>query len=188
MAEVFDFQSFPALETERLILRETTEADAPELFELYRDPEMTRFITFSTHTSIADTLDFLGWMANAFKQQESIRWGIVLKLADRLIGTGGLHFWKRELRMMEVGYHIGRPYWGNGYATETLRALVDFGFERMNLNRIEGRHNAGNDASGQVMKNVGFQREGIWRQREIKDGGLIDVVQYSLLREEYLRE
>lgn len=188
MAEIFDFQSFPTLETERLILRETTDADAPALFELYRDPEMSRFISFSTHTSIDDTRAFLGWMANAFKQRDSIRWGIVLKARNRLIGTGGLHFWKRELRMMEVGYHIGQAYWGEGYATETLRALVDFGFRRANLNRIEGRHNAGNDASGRVMAKVGFEREGVWRQREIKDGALVDVVQYAMLREDYLRE
>lgn len=188
MAEVFDFQSFPTLKTERLILRETTEADAPALFELYRDPEMLRFITFSTHTSLADTLGFIGWMANAFQQQDSIRWGIQLKQANRLIGTGGLHFWKHELRMMEVGYHIGRPFWGAGYATEALRALVDFGFGRLNLNRIEGRHNAGNEASGRVMEKLGFKREGVWRQREFKDGAFVDVVQFSLLREEYVLE
>jgi ribosomal-protein-alanine N-acetyltransferase len=188
MTETFDFSAFPALETERLILRETSDADAPALFELYRDPEMTRFVTFSTHASVEDTKGFIGWMANAFRQKDSIRWGIVLKETNDLIGTGGLHFWKRELRMAEVGYHIGRAFWGRGYATEALYALVDFGFQRMNLNRIEGRHNAGNHASGRVMEKVGFQREGIWRQREIKDGKLVDVVQFALLYEDYFQE
>lgn len=185
---MFDFTAFPILETERLVLRETTEADAPALFDYYRDPELTKFISFGTHASVEDTLGFIGWMASVYRQQDSIRWGIQLKATTRLIGTGGLHFWKRELRMAEVGYHIGRPFWGMGYATETLGVLVDFGFQHMNLNRIEGRHNAGNDASGRVMEKLGFQREGRWRQREIKDGDFVDVVQFSLMREDYLRD
>lgn len=185
MANLFDFEAFPTLKTERLILRETNEDDALALFTYYRNPEMMQYISFNTHQSTEDTLGFLRWMANAFLQKDSVRWGIQLKATGELIGTGGLHFWKRELRLAEVGYHIGRPHWGMGYATETLRALVAFGFEHMNLNRIEGRHNAGNNASGRVMGKVGFQREGVLRQREIKDGTFVDVVQFSLLREEY---
>jgi ribosomal-protein-alanine N-acetyltransferase len=183
---MFDFQSFPHLETDRLVLRETTEGDAPALFELYRDPEMSKYITFSTHADIEQTKGFIAWMADVFAKKDSIRWGFELKAANRLIGTGGLHFWKRDVRCAEVGYHIGRAYWGSGYATEALRVLVDFGFERMNLNRIEGCHNAGNDASGRVMEKAGFRREGTWRQRVLKDGVLVDSVQYSLLRSEYL--
>lgn len=183
---MFDFQSFPQLETDRLILRETVESDAPVLFELYRDPEMSKFITFSTHADIEQTKGFIAWMADVFAKKDSVRWGIELKTANRLIGTGGLHFWKRDIQCAEVGYHIGRAYWGSGYATEALRLLVYFGFRDMQLNRIEGRHNAGNDASGRVMVKAGFQREGTWRQRELKDGVLVDVVQYSLLRSEYL--
>ncbi len=72
-----------------------------------------------------------------------------------------------------------------GIASEVLRALVDFGFQRMNLNRIEGRHSAGNDVSGRVLLKCGFQKEGILRQREVLAGRLVDVVQFSLLREEY---
>lgn len=182
----FDFQSFPRLETDRLILRETTEDDAPALFELYRDPEMSKYITFSTHADIEHTKGFIAWMADVFARKDSVRWGIELKTANRLIGTGGLHFWKRDIQCAEVGYHIGRMFWRNGYATEALHALVDFGFEHMNLNRIEGCHNAGNDASGRVMEKAGFQREGTWRQRVLKDGVLVDIVQFSLLRSEYL--
>jgi ribosomal-protein-alanine N-acetyltransferase len=68
-----------------------------------------------------------------------------------------------------------------------LPALLDFGFQRMNLNRIEGRHSDGNDASGRVMLKCGFQREGVLRQRENLSGTLVDVVQFSLLRGEYYR-
>jgi ribosomal-protein-alanine N-acetyltransferase len=188
MTEVFDFQVFPLLETERLLLRQLVEADAPALFEYFRDPEYTQFVSFDMHTSVDQTRGFITLMSNMYQQKDSIRWGIELKESKHLIGTTGLHFWKREIRCAEVGYHVGRPYWSRGFATEVLYALVDFGFHRMNLNRIEGRHNAGNDASGRVMEKVGFQKEGIWRQREIKYGKPVDVIQFSLLREEYLQD
>ncbi len=188
MSEVFDFQTFPLLESERLILRELGQADAPTLFEYFRDPEYTKFVSFDLHTSVEQTKGFIALMTNMYQQNDSIRWGIQLKESKQLVGTAGLHFWKRDIRCAEVGYHVGRPYWGRGFATEVLRALVDFGFHRMNLNRIEGRHNAGNDASGRVMEKVGFQKEGIWRQREIKYGELVDVVQFSLIREDYAQE
>jgi ribosomal-protein-alanine N-acetyltransferase len=184
MSEIFDFQEFPLLETDRLILREVTEDDAPTLYEYYRDPELTKFIGFQTHNNIEQTRDFIVWMASIYQQKDSIRWGVQSRELNQLIGTAGLHFWKREIRCAEVGYHFGRPFWGMGFATEVLRGLIDFGFQSMNLNRIEGRHNAGNDASGRVMEKVGFQKEGVWRQREIKDDKLVDVIQFSLLRDE----
>ncbi|MBN8621430.1 MAG: GNAT family N-acetyltransferase [Anaerolineae bacterium] len=185
MAEWFDFQHFPVLETERLVLRELVETDAQALFEYFREPEYTRFVSFDIHTSIEQTRDFINFMTTIYQQKDSIRWGIELKSDKHLIGTAGLHFWKRNIRCAEVGYHIGQSYWRQGFATEVLEALVGFGFQHMNLNRIEGRHNAGNDASGRVMQKIGFQKEGIWRQREIKFGQFVDVVQFSLLREEY---
>lgn len=185
MSAIFDFDSFPRLETPRLILREATPGDAQDLFEFYRDPQMTRYVTFGVHRTIDDTLAFLAWMADAFQKKDSIRWGYELKETGNLIGSGGLHFWKRNIRCAEVGYHIGPPYWGGGYATEALRAIVAFGFEHMDLNRIEGKHTAGNVGSGRVMLKTGFRYEGTLRQREVKDGLIEDCLWYSILREEY---
>lgn len=187
MARVFDFEFFPRLETERLVLREVTLADTQLLFEIYRVPEMMTYVAFSTHKDTEDTKDFIAWMAKVFREKDSVRWGIQLKSDGRLIGTAGLHFWKRSIRCAEVGYHIGRDHWGSGYATEALRAMLDFGFDYMDLNRIEGQHHVGNIASGRVMEKAGFQREGVWRQRARKDGALVDTVWFSLLREEYRR-
>lgn len=187
MVNVFDFEYFPQLETDRLVLRAVTVADVLELFEVYRIPEMMRYVSFSPHKDTQDTRDFIAWMAKVFDAKESVRWGIQLKSNNLLIGTAGLHFWKRNIRCAEVGYHVGRDYWGSGYATEALRAMLAFGFDHMDLNRIEGQHAAGNDASGRVMEKAGFQREGTWRQRVLKDGALLDTVWFSLLREEYER-
>ena len=185
MRELFDFHAFPLLKTERLILRELTDADATVLFQYFSDPAYVRYLSFGLHTDVEQTQGFINWTRTGYQQQEGIRWGLQWKLSDVLIGTAGLHFWKRDLRCAEVGYHVAPAWWGMGIASEVLRALVDFGFQRMNLNRIEGRHSAGNGVSGRVLLKCGFQKEGILRQREVLAGRLVDVVQFSLLREEY---
>ena len=185
MPKIFDFQKFPLLETERLVMRELSEADAPTLFEYYSDPEFTQYIIFDSHKSIADTREMIAFMKNLYQQKDSIRWGIQLKATGQLIGNAGLHYWKRDIRCADVGYHIGQPYQGRGFATEVLAAMVDFGFDRMNLNRIQGYINPGNDASGHVMEKLGFKKEGVWRQVELNGGKFIDKIWFSLLREEY---
>lgn len=185
MSEIFDFQEFPILATERLIMRELSEDDAPALFEFYRDPEFTRFIIFAPHTSLDDSLEFVAFMKKIYQEKDSVRWGIELKETGKLIGNAGIHFWKRDIRCAEVGYHIGQAYQGRGFATEVLGAMVKFGFERMNLNRIQAYINPGNDASGRVLEKRDFKKEGVWRQVELKNGKLIDKIWFSLLREEY---
>ena len=185
MTELFDFEAFPTLETEHLLLRELTDADAPTLFTYFSDPAYVRYLSFGLHTSIEQTRGFIDWTRAGYAQKDGIRWGIWLKSNDLLIGTCGLHFWKREIRCAEAGYHVAPAYWGQGIASELLPALLEFGFRRMNLNRIEGKHVAGNEASGRVMLKCGFRQEGILRQRENLSGTLVDVVQYSLLRSEY---
>lgn len=188
MVDIFDFQEFPIIETECLLMRELVEADAPALFEFYRDPDFTRYIVFDPHKSLDDSLAFVALMKNIYQQKDSVRWGMELKENGQLIGNAGLHFWKRDIRCADVGYHIGQDFQGHGFATETLAAMVDFGFEHMNLNRLQGYINPGNDASGRVMEKLGFIKEGIWRQVEIKDGKLVDKIWFALLREEYYRD
>jgi RimJ/RimL family protein N-acetyltransferase len=85
----------------------------------------------------------------------------------------------------EAGYWIGRPFWGQGYATEALRRLISYGFAELKLERIVARHLGCNPASGRVMEKAGMIREGCQRRHEIKNGNLEDVVLYGILREEY---
>ena len=89
-------------------------------------------------------------------------------------------------RRAEIGYDLTQKQWGKGYATEAVKAVIDFGFNRMNLNRIEATITPGNDASVQVLKKLNFTREGIVRERDLIKGQLEDGIIMSLLRREYL--
>ena len=90
-------------------------------------------------------------------------------------------------RAAEVGYSLARGLWNRGLMTEALRAVIDFGFRGLNLNRIEAQHESENPASGAVMRKCGMQREGTLRQRLMNKGRFVDVELYSILRCDYIQ-
>ena len=102
-----------------------------------------------------------------------------------LFGAINLHLdLKNKVGIM--GYWIGVPFWNNGYCTDAARKLVQYGFEHFPLNKVFALHLAVNPASGRVMQKCGMQQEGLRRQHVIKDGVPMDIVEYSILRNEFL--
>jgi RimJ/RimL family protein N-acetyltransferase len=85
----------------------------------------------------------------------------------------------------ELGYWIGVPYWGCGYATEAARAMIQYGFDVLKLNRIQASHFANNPQSGRVLRKIGMQHEGCLRQHYLKWGEYVDSKVYGILRSEY---
>lgn len=182
----FDFTSFPILQTERLILRELSPQDVTALLRHFGNPEVVRFLDIQPIRTKEQAKEWLQWMGSFYAQKEGLRWGIALKADDTLIGTAGLHGWNRESHYAEIGYDLAAPYWGEGYATEVARALVEFGWNEMNLNRIEANVVQGNMASMRVLEKLGFRQEGVMRQRLLKGGKYYDLHFFSLLRSEYI--
>jgi RimJ/RimL family protein N-acetyltransferase len=91
-------------------------------------------------------------------------------------------------RRGELGYWIGKPFWGNGYAKEAGRRVVAYGFEELELNKIEAAAFFTNPASWHVMRKIGMQQEGIKRQHIIKWAIPEDVVFYGIRRSDYCRQ
>jgi RimJ/RimL family protein N-acetyltransferase len=179
------FADLPQLQTERLLLRRVTMDDAADLFEYGSDPEVTRYTTWEPHESIEDSKRYLEFMLHRQRTQDVAEWGMVLKAANKLIGTCGFSQWSPYNGRAEVAYAMARPYWGQGLTTEALTAVVEFGFTRMALNRIEARCVPENVASARVMEKVGMQFEGILREHTYAKGHYYDVKMYSLLRREW---
>lgn len=82
----------------------------------------------------------------------------------------------------EIGYWIGRPFWGNGYCTEATLGVIHYGFTTFGLNKICSTHMSENPASGRVMQKAGMTREGYLKQHCLKDGKFVDIVEYAILR------
>ena len=169
------------LETERLVLRSLEESDIPELIPLIGAREVA--ITTLRIPHPYEEKHAREFLASAGKENE-LRLGVRLRADHRLIGGVGLHPDPLHNRA-ELGYWIGVPFWGNGYATEAAAAVVKYGFEELHFNRIFAAHFRGNIASGRVLQKVGMRYEGQMRQAVVKWGQYIDLERYAILREDY---
>jgi ribosomal-protein-alanine N-acetyltransferase len=179
--------ALPQLETERLILRRMTMADAPDMFEYGSDPDVTRYVSWPTHKTVEDSERFLARVVNSYETTNPSGWGIVLKQSGKFIGTIGMDgSWKMKNFRLELGYVLNKDYWGQGLGTEAARAVISCLFDRTSVNRIQAHCLAVNIASSRLMENCGMKFEGLLRQFLFYKGKFEDVKIFSILRSEYL--
>lgn len=188
MAELFTFDSFPRLTTERLILREIMPEDVEDIFAIRSDYEVTRYNGGAPYTTLEQAETLIEGIASAYADERSIRWGITLKGKDRVIGMVGYNYWIRQDYRGSIGYDLARAYWGHGIMTEAVHGIVRFGFTRMGLNRIEADATSINLGSIRVLEKVGFQREGTQREQYYEDGDFYDLTLFALLRKDYIKQ
>ena len=174
-----------SIETERLLLRRITMKDVPDIFAYASDPEVTKYVRFVTHKNIKDTHAFIRRVQTSYRKGVTPLWGMQSKATDRLIGAIGFLQWPNLDQRAELGYVVNRKVWGQGYVTEAAKAVCDFAFTKMKVNRIEAGTIVGHTASERVLEKCGFQLEGVLRQREFIKGKFPDVTMYSLLRSDY---
>jgi RimJ/RimL family protein N-acetyltransferase len=118
-----------------------------------------------------------------FEHGQSLTFAIVLRADQALMGAIGLQIHQQHGRA-ELGYWIGRPYWNHGYCTEAARAVVQYGFDGLGLQRIHASFMTRNPASGRVMQKIGMTAEGRLRQHVQKWGSFEDIAVYGILRRE----
>ena len=176
--------SMPEISTDRLILRRMTMKDAQDIFEYSRDPEVARHVLWTAQKHISEAKEYVRYMTKRYRDDLPSSWGIIDKESGRLVGTIGYMAFSEENASVEIGYSLARWLWGKGLATEALRAVIDYTFEAMDINRIEAQHELTNPSSGRVMEKCGMKKEGILRQRLYNKGKFVDVALYSILRED----
>lgn len=180
--------NLPTIETERLLLRKITLNDASDMFEYGSDPQVSEYTTWSTHTSIEDTKYFIKSLVKMYKKRELVDWGIVHKAEKKFIGTCGYVGWSMTHSRAEMGYALSRKYWNQGYMSEAVNAMMEFGFREMHLNRIEAKCQVNNIASARVMEKVGMQLEGILRQQLFVKDEYWDIKIYSILKDDFFAD
>jgi len=151
------------LETDRLILRHLELADLDDLYALYCDPDMVRYIPDASH-SLEETRAELEWHMHGYPRHPELGlWATVLKETNALLGHCGLLPWTIDGRdEVEVAYMIDKAYWGQGLGTEAAQAILNYGFQRLGLPRLICLIDADNAASIKVAEKIGmrFEREG----------------------------
>lgn len=177
-----------SLETERLLLRKTQMSDAPVIQELAAEYDVARYLLNMPHPYPPDGA--VTWIQQVLELEangEEGGFSITRKADGQFMGVIGMHF-EKEHNRAEIGYWIGKPYWGQGYMSESVRRMIQHGFEAWGFNRIYARCFAPNIGSERVMQKAGLLYEGMMRQDVYKDGVYYDMKVCGLTRADYDRQ
>ncbi len=180
-----DWERLPIIDTNRLTLRSITPDDVDDFFAVYSNPEVMRYWSTLPLPNRAAAEKQISEIHEGFKRQELLKWGIALRADDRLIGSVTLFHPDFSNRRVEIGYAIGRAYWGKGYMKETLTAVIDYAFDTLEFHRIEADVDPRNAPSVGILERLGFQREGYLRERWQVGGEIQDALLYGLLRPDW---
>jgi [ribosomal protein S5]-alanine N-acetyltransferase len=180
-----DTDTFPVLETKRLVLRKITKEDAKSILTYLSDEEVMKYYGLEPFKSINDALDEISWYQSIQSNQTGIRWGITLKEHGVVIGSCGFHNFVSQHFRTEIGFELSKEYWGKGIAVEAIEAIISCGFENMSFQRIEALIEPPNLSSQRLVEKMGFIREGLLRNYEFTCGKFDDLFMYSLLKQDY---
>lgn len=177
------------LETERLILRKFAMEDAEEVFANWTsDPEVTKFLKWSTHPSVDYTKEIISKWITGYESNKCYQWAIILKEINKPIGSIAVVRLNENTKSAELGYCMGTKWWGKGIMPEAGQAVIKYLFEEIGLNRVAAVHAKPNPKSGRVMQKLGMKYDGTIRSAGFCNEGIVDEVWYSILREEYFKD
>jgi len=178
---LLNFEPFPFLSTERLNLRRISDEDENEIFFLRSDKEMMQFLDRDPVKSIEEAGQWIQMINEGVDKNESIAWAIALKTDPRLIGT--ISFWniQKEHYRSEIGYALHTRFQGRGLMQEAMTAVLDYGFNTMELHSVEANVNPGNTRSIQLLEKNDFLREAYHRENYYYNGRFLDSAIYSLI-------
>jgi [ribosomal protein S5]-alanine N-acetyltransferase len=179
-------RQLPALETDRLVLRQTTVSDAERYMamnvRICADETAARFVVGDRFASLEHATAKLVEVERRFREENSaIPWTITLKGSDDLVGITGFVRWNKKSFCSEVMYELDPLHWQKGIVTEALARVRSFGFEEMKLHRVEAHIDPENVRSVRVVERLGFAREGLLRENTFYEGRFFDTAIYAAL-------
>jgi [ribosomal protein S5]-alanine N-acetyltransferase len=179
-----NFNPFPELSTTRLLLRRITDDDAPAIFNMRSDERVMQYIERPRAKTIEDGEAFIRKIEDALLANEGITWGIELNETPGLL-VGTIGYWRimKEHYRAEIGYMLHPDQWRNGIMKEALLAVIDAGFNLLQLHSIEASINPANVASANILRSVDFVKEAYFKEAFFYEGTFRDVEIYSLLKD-----
>lgn len=180
-----DHKGTKRLETQRLILRPFQLEDAEAMFRNWTsDPEVTKYLTWPTHKSVETTKAIRAYWVEEAKKPEVYQWAVVLKELGEPIGSLSVVSHRDDVASADLGYCIGRRWWGQGLMAEGVRAVIEYLIREVGMHRVAACHDIRNPNSGRVMEKAGMKKEGVLRAAGRNNQGIVDEVWYSILAEE----
>ncbi len=178
----FALRDYPRLEGKDIVLRRFTLGDAGDVFEYASDPEVTEHLTWETHQHIEDTISIIKklFLNNPYM------YAITLPDSDKCIGSIDIRIVEKH-NYASFGFCLARPCWGRGYMSQALTLILELGFEKLGLHRMEGYHSPENPAVGRVMEKCGMVREGLTRESSLVKGEYRDEILYGILASDFAK-
>lgn len=184
----FPFEHIPTIETKRLILRELTVNDIDGLFAITSDLEVAKLTSmFILHKNHEETLQYIQKSLDLYQKEEIIPWIVLEKETNKVIGFVRFLDYSASNMRAEIGYAFARRYWNNGLCTEAAQALIKFGFEVLQLVRIQATVDPKNIASNRVLEKCGMQYEGLLRNYKLVQGQACDRKMFAITKEDWLK-
>ena len=174
------------LTTERLLLREFLESDWQAVLAYQSNPLYLRYYAWTERTP-EEVRQFVQMFLDQQQQDPRLKFqlAVVLKSTGQLIGSCGIRMRLPDAYEADIGYELNPQHWGQGYATEAARAIVQFGFTELGLHRIWSWCIADNVGSARVLEKLGMQLEGRLRENEYFKGRWWDTLLYAILDREW---
>lgn len=179
------FSNFPILETKRLKLRKIILEDIEDMYSYCSNEEVPKYSSWNPHRSLVETKEAIERVINQWENKKLVQWGIEYKENRKLIGTIEFVTWETQHKVAEIGYCLSHDYWGRGIAPEAAKEVIKFGFNNMDLVRIQARCYLENVGSARVMEKAEMSFEGIIRKGLFAKGKHQDLKMYSILKDEF---
>lgn len=179
---------FEELKTPHLLLRKVRREDAAHFFSFAGSESVTKYMFWKPHRDISESAVSIEKTLSRYAQGNNWRWGIALRETDQLIGIIDLLGIDDATDSCTFAYMIAEPFWGKGFATEALKAVLRFAFERLGLETVWAEHFGPNGASGAVMRKAGMIYVRTEAAKYEKNGTVYDVPMYRITKEMWENE
>ncbi len=179
------FTHIPELQTERLLMRKILPRDAEDMFAYSHNANVTKYLLWEEHPSVEYTANYVNYLQDRYAIGDFYDWALIDKKTKRMIGSCGFTSIDLPNNSAEIGYVLHPDFWGAGYMSEAVRAVLAFGFERMHLTRITAVCMKENAASLRVMEKCGMRKEGLLRSAVYTKGKHRDVYLAAITDEDY---
>lgn len=173
--------SFPCLKTKRLIFRQITPTDIQNIYKGLSNPKVIKYYGIS-FDSLEATEEQMIWYRDLEQNETGIWWAICSLDNNVFYGAGGFNNLNKEHKKTEIGFWLLPEFWGQGFMQEAFPLICDYGFNKLDLNRIEGFVDSENTNCKKAVERLNFKFEGTMRDCEIKEGKYLSVAIYSKLK------
>lgn len=178
------YEQFPHIVADEITLRKIVDDDLDSLFEIYSNEKLFKYSPVMLKKNKDTVANMIGHFERDFNKKKEIFLGICLNSElNNIVGVAEIFDYSHEVNMITIGYRLNDRVWGKGIATKTVKAMTDYLFNDIEINRIQAFVMPENIKSQKVLQRNSFVKEGIIRQGYVWKGqGVVDLILFSLLK------